>query len=202
MGYCLVPLRMCKQGHTLWDTPVKDTPVPTNVPWHDTILWTVYPKFSHSCRSPSEIDPQRHEVGMDPKWTNFLWDFKTFTDYRYCEWDTSKQTEVHVDASPVGLGAILSLPTPGKDDTQIIAYASTAELAKLIVRLRKREILIQINAVLPMNLISKLVTKFWFDKQKSLNNIQHLIHNHTRDKRHHDHCQPNWSYDNKELFKF
>jgi hypothetical protein len=38
--------------------------------------------------------------------------------------DPSKQTEVHVDASPVGLGAILSQTTPGKNDTQIIAYAS------------------------------------------------------------------------------
>ena len=38
--------------------------------------------------------------------------------------DPSKNTELHVDASPVGLGAILTQTTPGKDDTKVMAYAS------------------------------------------------------------------------------
>ena len=38
--------------------------------------------------------------------------------------DPLKQTELHVDASPVGLGAILSQITPGNNDRTILAYAS------------------------------------------------------------------------------
>ena len=40
--------------------------------------------------------------------------------------DPTKNTELHVDASPVGLGAILThdQTTPGKDDTKVTAYAS------------------------------------------------------------------------------
>ena len=38
--------------------------------------------------------------------------------------DPAKQTELNVDASPVGLGAILSQTTPGHTDTKIIAFAS------------------------------------------------------------------------------
>ena len=38
--------------------------------------------------------------------------------------DPSLQTEVHVVASPVGLGAILSQTNPTTNETQIIAYAS------------------------------------------------------------------------------
>ena len=38
--------------------------------------------------------------------------------------DPLKQTELYVDASPVGLGAILSQTTPGDNDRTILAYAS------------------------------------------------------------------------------
>ena len=38
--------------------------------------------------------------------------------------DYSKNTELYVDASPFGLGAILTQMTPGKDDTNVISYAS------------------------------------------------------------------------------
>ena len=40
--------------------------------------------------------------------------------------DLSKHTELIVDASPTGLGAILLQSTPGKDDSRVIAYASRA----------------------------------------------------------------------------
>ena len=36
----------------------------------------------------------------------------------------SKNTELYVDASPFGLGAILTQTTPGQQDTKVIAYAS------------------------------------------------------------------------------
>ena len=38
--------------------------------------------------------------------------------------DSSKNTELYVDASPFGLGAILTQTTPGQQDTKVIAYAS------------------------------------------------------------------------------
>ncbi len=38
--------------------------------------------------------------------------------------DPSKETEVTTDASPVGLSAILSQTTPGKQDRKIVAYVS------------------------------------------------------------------------------
>ena len=38
--------------------------------------------------------------------------------------DPAKHTELHVDASPFGLGAILTQSTPGHDDAKVIAYAS------------------------------------------------------------------------------
>lgn len=40
--------------------------------------------------------------------------------------DIHKETSLTVDASPVGLGAILTQNTPGKEDTRVIAYASRA----------------------------------------------------------------------------
>lgn len=68
--------------------------------------------------------------GMRWAWTqNEQTSFETLkhsltTDTVNGHFDPSKQTEVHVDPSPVGLGGILSQTTPGKNDTQIIAYAS------------------------------------------------------------------------------
>ena len=38
--------------------------------------------------------------------------------------DPGKHTELHVDASPFGLGAILTQTTPGHNDSKVIAYAS------------------------------------------------------------------------------
>ena len=46
------------------------------------------------------------------------------TDIVMDYFDYSKNTELYVDASPFGLGAILTQTTPGKDDTNVIAYAS------------------------------------------------------------------------------
>jgi hypothetical protein len=40
--------------------------------------------------------------------------------------DTTKCTELIVDASPTGLGAILQQHTPGNEDHKVIAYASRA----------------------------------------------------------------------------
>ena len=40
--------------------------------------------------------------------------------------DTTKETMVTVDASPVGVSAILSQRTEGKDDDKVVAYASRA----------------------------------------------------------------------------
>ena len=39
-------------------------------------------------------------------------------------YDPLKQTELHVDALPYGLGAILTQTPPGHDDSKMIAYAS------------------------------------------------------------------------------
>ena len=70
------------------------------------------------------------QKGMRWAWTqNEQTAFETLkhsltTDTVNGHFDPSKQTEVHVDPSPVGLGAILSQTTPGKNDTQIIAYVS------------------------------------------------------------------------------
>ena len=38
--------------------------------------------------------------------------------------DPAKDTELTTDASPVGLSAILSQKTPGKDDRKVVAYDS------------------------------------------------------------------------------
>ena len=38
--------------------------------------------------------------------------------------DSSKSTKLYLDASPFGLGAILTQTTPGQQDTKVIAYAS------------------------------------------------------------------------------
>ena len=46
------------------------------------------------------------------------------TDTVMSYYDPLKQTELHVDASPYGLGAILTQTTPGHDDSKVIAYAS------------------------------------------------------------------------------
>ena len=46
------------------------------------------------------------------------------TETTMAYFDSSKNTELYVDASPFGLGAILTQTTPGQQDTKVIAYAS------------------------------------------------------------------------------
>lgn len=46
------------------------------------------------------------------------------TDTIMSYFDPTKHTELHVDASPFGPGAILAQTTPGHDDSKVIAYAS------------------------------------------------------------------------------
>ena len=45
------------------------------------------------------------------------------TETTMAYFDSSKNTELYVDASPFGHGAILT-QTPGQQDTKVIAYAS------------------------------------------------------------------------------
>ena len=46
------------------------------------------------------------------------------TDTIVSYFDPTKHTELHVDTSPFGLGAILAQTTPGHDDSRVIAYTS------------------------------------------------------------------------------
>ena len=46
------------------------------------------------------------------------------TDTVMSYFDPAKHTELHVDASPFGLGAMLTQTTPDHDDSKVIAYAS------------------------------------------------------------------------------
>ena len=76
--------------------------------------------------------PLRVLTHKDVKWTRTSREQHAFdtlktlltTDTVIGYFDYSKNTELHVDASPFGLGAILTQTTPGKDDTKVIAYAS------------------------------------------------------------------------------
>ena len=43
--------------------------------------------------------------------------------------DPAKHTELHVDVSPFGLGAILTQTTLGHDNSKVIAYASRSSTA-------------------------------------------------------------------------
>ena len=76
--------------------------------------------------------PLRALTHKDAKWTwgprqkqafeNLKHVLTTETTMAY--FDSSKNTELCVDASPFGLGAILTQTTPGQQDTKAIAYAS------------------------------------------------------------------------------
>ena len=76
--------------------------------------------------------PLRALTHKDAKWTwgprqkqafeNLKHVLTTETTMAY--FDSSKNTELYVDASPFGLGAILTQTTPGQQDTKVIAYAS------------------------------------------------------------------------------
>ena len=46
------------------------------------------------------------------------------TETTMAYFDSSKNTELYVDVSPFGLGAILTQTTPGQQDTKDLAYAS------------------------------------------------------------------------------
>ena len=61
-------------------------------------------------------------LGQKQVFENFKHVLTTETTMAYL--DSSKNTELYVDAFPFGLGAILTQTTPGQQDTKVIAYAS------------------------------------------------------------------------------
>ena len=61
-------------------------------------------------------------LGQKQAFENFKHVLTTKTTMAY--FDSSKNTELYVDAFPFGLGAILTQTTPCQQDTKVIAYAS------------------------------------------------------------------------------
>ena len=76
--------------------------------------------------------PLRALTHKDAKWTWGSKQKQAFdtlkqvltTETTMAYFDSMKNTELYVDASPFGLGAILTQTTPGQQDTKVIAYAS------------------------------------------------------------------------------
>jgi hypothetical protein len=111
---------------------VKETPVPTNPTEVRSFLGMIQycGRFIPNLATVSA--PLRMLTQKDVKWdwTSMHQEaFETLkrlltSDMVMGYFDPSKNTELHVDASPVGLGAILTQTTPGKDDTKVMAYAS------------------------------------------------------------------------------
>lgn len=113
---------------------VKDAPIPKNASEVRSFLGMIQycGRFIPNLAAISA--PLRLLTHKGEKWT---WTsreqhaFDTLKDLLTTEivvgyFDSSKHTELHVDASPFGLGAILTQTTPGRDDTKVIAYASRA----------------------------------------------------------------------------
>ena len=111
---------------------VKDAPVPKNASEIRSFLGMIQycGRFIPNLATVSA--PLRVLTHKDVKW---VWTsreqhaFETLktlltTDIVMGYFDYSKNTELYVDASLLGLGAILTQTTSGKDDTNVIAYVS------------------------------------------------------------------------------
>ena len=129
-GYIFSAGRISPSGNKV--QAIKDASVPKNASEVRSFLGMVQYCGRFIPKLADISAPLRALTHKDAKWTwgprqkqafeNLKHVLTTETTMAY--FDSSKNTELYVDTSPFGLGAILAQTTPGQQDTKVIAYAS------------------------------------------------------------------------------